>query len=370
MSRLGQRLLELGVGCLALACSSATDETAQSGSVDPGSDDPSLYDGTRELEIAVPEAGRVYVQLSEPRLATPDAPADSNDWDLAFENYDVFTNSGPSGAGQGAAFGQLELASLREDTAPEVPFLAPDKAGGAFLDWYAYDGKSHALYSRFHVYGVRRDDLLWKVQIATYYSEQDHAPLSGLYQIRYAALGARAGETVTLQIDGTAGGIAGTASDPSGCLDLERGSVTMLTPVLARESQDWDLCFRRDSISVNGEVGGPRGVGAVDLQASETSSETVPGIEAETADDALARFDRVSSASFANAQFRGDHVVSAFETGAWVAPDSRPEQPARAAWLVQDAVAEQKFLIAFSAFREPTTSSPGTVVIHVKPVKQ
>ncbi|MEI9938716.1 MAG: HmuY family protein [Pseudomonadota bacterium] len=359
------RRLELGVSCLALGCSSAADKTAQ-----PGSDDSAIYESTRELEIAVPDAGRVYAKLAEPRISAPSAPADSNDWDLAFENYDVFSNSGPSGARQGAAFGQLDLASLLGDTAPEVPFLAPDKAGGAFLDWYAYDGTSHALYSRFHVYGVKRGDLIWKVQISSYYSEQDNAPLSGLYRIRYATLGDRVGATQTLQIDGTAGGIAGTTRASSGCLDLESGAITMLTPDLARQSQDWDLCFRRDSISVNGEVGGPRGVGAVDLQASETSRETLVGIQAETDDDALARFDSVSLTSLANAQFRGDHVVSAFETGAWVVPGSNPQTPARAAWLVQDAAGEQKFLIAFSAFREPTTSSPGTVVMHIKPVKQ
>ncbi|HEY0465487.1 MAG TPA: HmuY family protein, partial [Polyangiaceae bacterium] len=335
MSCYAKRWLELGVSCLSLACSGVSD-----------SHDPPLYDTTRELELAVPDTGRVYVHLAEPRVVSPSAPLASRDWDLAFEGYDVFTNSGPSGAGKGAAFGQLELSSLRGDTAPEVPFLAADKAGGAFLDWYAYDGTSHALYSRFHVYGVRRGDLLWKVQISSYYSEQDNAPLSGLYRIRYAALGDEASATHTLQVDGTAGGITGSASAPSGCLELESGTIAMLTPEQARRSSDWDLCFRRDSISVNGEVGGPRGVGAVDLQANDTSRETLAGIQAATEDAALARFESVSLSSFENAQFRGDHVVSAFETGAWVVPSSSPRQPAQAAWLVQDATGEQKFLIA------------------------
>src|SRR6187399_1197447 len=121
MSGLGQCLLVLGVASLALGCSSTAGP---------------VPDGTRELEVAVPDTGRVYVQLAEPALVTPSNPRESNDWDLAFENYDVFTNSGPSGAGRGAAFGQLDLSTLQDDTTPEVPFLAPDKAGGAFLDWY------------------------------------------------------------------------------------------------------------------------------------------------------------------------------------------------------------------------------------------
>jgi len=353
---------------LVLACSGSP-EPANSTDAS-NADDSSLYEGTRELEVIVPETGRVFVQLAEPQLVSPPAPEESSGWDLAFEGYDVFTNSGPSGVGKAAAFGQLELSALRGAASPEVPFVASDKAGGAFLEWYAYDGATHALYSRFHVYGVRRGEQLWKVQISSYYSEQDNAPVSGLYRIRYAALGSADSAAESLQIDGTAGGISGGASAASGCLDLESGNVTMLTPDSARESQAWDLCFRRDSITVNGEVGGPRGVSAVDLQASETSGETLTGIRAFTDADAAARFDDVSLESFAQAQFRGDHVVSAFETGVWVVPRSNPREPARAAWLVQDASALQNFLIAFSVFREPTTSSPGTVVMHVKPVEQ
>jgi len=369
MNRLRHCLLELGVAGLALACSNSSGNPAGPGPADSGADDPSVYDSTTVLEVPVPDSGRVFVQLAKPALVTPSQPADSREWDLAFEGYDVFSNSGPSGSGQGAAFGQLDVSDLREATVPEVPFLSPDKAGGAFVDWYAYDGSSHALYSRFHVYGIERGNLLWKVQIASYYSEQDNAPVSGRYRIRYAALGDNVGETQDVQVDGTAGGITGTASAPSGCLDLESGTVSQLTPVAARISQDWDLCFRRDSISVNGEVGGPRGVGAADLQASETSGETLAGIRAQSEADALTRFEAVSASSFEGAQFRGDHVVSAFETGVWVVPESSPKEPARAAWLVKAAAGEQKFLVAFSAFREPTTSSPGTVVLHVKPVK-
>jgi len=145
--------------------------------------------------------------------------------------------------------------------------------------------------------------------------------------------------------------------------------VTQLPPAEARSSVEWDLCFRRDSISVNGEVGGPRGVGAIDLQAAETSTEQLPAVQKETADSTLARFSEVTRASFSGLRFRGDHVVSAFETGAWLEAVS-PPAPARAAWLVREASGERQFLVAFSSFRQPTASSPGTVVTHIKPVKQ
>jgi hypothetical protein len=343
---------------LLLACSSSPEQAA-------------VFDAnTQQFEVSVPETGRVYLKLSPPSLVIPSDPANSPEWDLAFENFDVYTNSGPSGAGQAAAFGQVDISAFGDDAAPAVPFLSPDKAGGAFANWYAYDGQNHALYSRHHVYGVKNGERLWKAQILSYYSEQDNAPVSGLYQIRYAELGDEVGDTHTLQIDGTAGGLSGSASSGSGCLDLASAAVRQITPEKARASQDWDLCFRRDSISVNGEAGGPRGVGAVDLQADQTSTEELAAIVEQSADSALVRFSDVSRASLASATFRGDHVVSAFETGVWLHAEASPIAPARAAWLVREASGERQSLLAFSEFREPTASSPGTVVVHIKPVKR
>ncbi|MEI9949120.1 MAG: hypothetical protein WDO74_09085 [Pseudomonadota bacterium] len=150
------------------------------------------------------------------------------------------------------------------------------------------------MYSRYHVYGVKSGDRLWKAQILSYYSEQDNAPVSALYQIRYSQLSDQVGDTHTLQIDGTAGGLSGTADAASGCLDLATGTVLQLAPADARVSKDWDLCFRRDSISVNGEVGGPRGVAAVDLQADETSAEDLAAIVRGSAASTLVRFSEVS----------------------------------------------------------------------------
>ena len=327
----------------------------------------SVYAETSELAVPVPEMGRVYVKLDGPSIVVPSAdPARSSDWDLAFEGYGIYTNSGPSGSGKGAAFGQLDIFALLDDTAPTVPFLSPDKASGALGDWYAYDGASHAIYSRFHVYGVQNAERLWKLQILSYYSELDNAPVSALYQVRYAELGDGVAGTQALQIDGTAGGLSGAADAPSGCLDLASGQVLKLAPADARASSDWDLCFRRDSISVNGEAGGPRGVGAFDLQAADTSNELLADVQQRTAPSTASQFDGIAASDFAGATFRGDHVVSAFETGAWVVSDSSPRRPARSSWLVTDASGAHQFLVAFSAFQDPTAAAPGTVMMHVK----
>ena len=326
--------------------------------------------GTTELDVPVPASGRVYVSLAKPAVVVPSGdPKSSAEWDLAFEGYGVYTNSGVSGAGQGGAFGPLDLTSFLGSTAPSVPFITADKAGGAFLDWYAYDGSAHALYSRFHVYGVKNGARLWKVQILTYYGVVNNAPTSALYQVRYAELSAGVGATQQLNIDGTAGGLAGTGSAPSGCLDLASGSVSMLTVSAAQTSSAWDLCFRRDAIGVNGEVGGPGGVGAFDLAAVQTASEQLKAVQAKTADSEKPLFDGVSAATFASATFRGDHVVSAFETGMWLdSTQSPPKAAATEAWLVVDASGQHNFLISFGTFQNATTSSPGTVVMHLKPV--
>jgi hypothetical protein len=357
------------------ACSdeagSKADADAGAGASADGGADAAAFDTGAELRVPVPESGRVFVKLAPPAVVTPGGdPKTSSDWDIAFEGFDVLTNSGASGSGKGSAFGPLDAITFIGDTAPQVPFLTQDKAGGAFLEWYAYEGSSHALYSRYHVYGVRDGARLWKVQILTYYGQRDGAAVAALYKMRFAEVtsGASGPTRELADLDGTAGGLRAPANAPSECVDLGSGARTMLTPDAARASTAWHLCFRRDSISVNGEIGGPRGVTAVDLDADETAGETVNAVMAKTADGEKAAFDAVTTASFDGKTFRGDRVVSAF-SDKWIDPAKSPLGPANAAWLVKDAAGTQKFLLGFPSFQSPTSKSPGTVVARIKPVK-
>ena len=362
----------IGVCALLAACSdtAASKPDAGAASADGGADVATFDTGT-ELRIPVPESGRVFVKLAPPAIVTsPGDPTTSADWDLAFEGFEVFTNSGASGSGKGAGFGPLDAVTFVADTAPQVPFLTTDKAGGAFLGWNAYDASTHALFSRFHVYGVREGARLWKVQILTYYGQRDGAAVSALYKIRCAELTpSGSGATQELgDIDGTAGGREAPPTVPSECLDLGSGARMMLTPDAARASAAWHLCFRRDSITVNGEMGGPRGVAAVDLDDERTPSETVTAVMVKTAEGERASFDAAVAASFEGKVFRGDRIVSAFGTR-WIDAAKSPLAPESAAWLVLDATGNQKFLLGFTSFEGPTTKSPGTVVVRVKPVK-
>jgi hypothetical protein len=337
------------------------------------------FDSGIELKIPVTESGRVFVKLSPPSVlvAAPADPKASGDWDLAFEGFDIFTNSGVSGGGKGAAFGPLDAVTFVGDTAPQVPFLTIDKSGGAFLDWYAYEGESHALWSRYHVYGVRDGERLWKVQVLSYYGERDGATIPALYKIRYAevlASGFGPLQEPAPVLDGTAGGTTAPATAPSECIDLGSNARSMLTPADARASTAWHLCFRRDSISVNGEMGGPRGITAVDLESDQVAAETVTSVKTLTADSRRAAFDAANASSFAGRTFRGDRIVSAFNDR-WLesAPPgggaSAATKPKNAAWLVQEASGAQKHLFGFARFENATAKSPGTIVARVKPVK-
>ena len=343
------------------------------GKVDGGTSPTSGGDTGEPLAVPVPAAGRVFVQLDPPAIVTPtgDATA-STGWDLAFEGFGAYTNSGPSGVGKGGAFGPLDAVVFVDGAMPEVPFLVQDATGGAFVRWYLYEGTSHALWSRFHVYGVRDGARLWKVQILGYYGDSNGAPVSALYQVRAAEVfDGSVGPTQTLMnLDGTAGGLEETESATSACVDLGTGTITALTPDAAHASSAWHLCFRRDRISVNGEQGGPRGITAVDLDADTTASEVVADVKTKTAASTLPRFDKVTHAELTDEKlaYHGDRVVSAFSDH-WIDAASSPLAPVSATWLVAASDGEKKHLITFDSFEQPTDKSPGTVQLRRKSPK-
>jgi hypothetical protein len=319
------------------------------------------------LDVPVPESGRVWVDLDVPALADETAT-----WELAFEGRDVFTNGGESGTGMGKAFGPLDPVDFLSEEVPYYPFLIEDEPGGAFVDFYAYDGSEHVLYSRYHVFGVRRADVLYKVQILGFYGDVAGAPVPAIYSIRYAPVSAAGvGPTTTLtDIDATAGGSMGTENDPSACVTLATGDVQLLLPAEAVASPDWDLCFRRAVISVNGGLGGPGGVEAVDLDREKTKDETLADVMLRTADSELPHFDAVDFAALSNPAlpWTGDKIVSAF-TDLWLEPGASPIAPAPYAWLVVGSDGTTVFLVGFDGFTGATDTYPGTVHLRVRKLK-
>lgn len=363
-------------GAIATACSDSAggNKTNPTPTTDGGTDGGETgFTGGTELQVPVPATGRVYVKLeSPPRVVVPPDPKTDKGWDIAFEGIDVFTNSGPSGSGTASAFGPLDTTVFLGDVAPTVPFLAPDTTGGAFIRWWFYGGAAadHALFSRFHVYGVKDGDKTWKVQVVNYYAVRNGSPTAALYKIRWAEVTAAGVGPVqeAVDLDGRAGGTAGPADTPVECIDLGSGARMMLAPSAARTSMAWHLCFRRENISVNGEVGGPRGVGAVDLDGSKSPSETLSDTINKDENNQRPAFDAVNAAALAGQPFRGDRVVSAFGT-LWLERGASPIKPAPgSAWVVFGADGKN-YLLGFARFDGATATSPGTVVMRVKSVK-
>lgn len=321
--------------------------------------EPDPFAGGTPLDVPVPTSGRVYVDLDTAALVTATDP-----WDLAFEGRGVFTNGGESGTAMGAAFGPLDPLEFPSDEIPEYPFLIEDEPGGAFVDWYAYDPSVHVLYSRYHVFGVRREGVIHKVQVMGFYGDVQGAPVAAVYSLRYAAVGgATAQETTTLKdIDATAGGSAGTDADPSACLVLATGQILPLLPAEAATSSEWDICFRRASITVNGGLSGPAQVDAVDLDRESSAKEKLADLMQRTAESELPHFDAISEANFSAVAlpWTTDRIVSAF-TDFWIAPDTSPLAPAEHAWLVAGADGTTAFVVGFESFTDATADHPGTV---------
>lgn len=332
---------------------------------------PEPAEEARELVIDVGESGRTFVELGTPSVVA--GGPDALDWDLAFEGYEVYTNGGLSGPGSGGALGPYAPDIFETGIDPASPIITRDSTGGAFLRWYAYDyeNPAHALYSRFHVFGVKDGARIFKVQILSYYGEQNGAPVSAAYKLRYAEfVNGAAQPTVELSnIDGTAGGPAGSESSPSGCLDFDTKSIAQLTPDEAAVSSAWHLCFRREIIRVNGELGGPRGVTAADTNGAKTPFEDVSDVSQKTAESELSVFEAAALSDLSDPalKYRGDRVVSIF-SDQWYSAAANPPEPIAASWVVVTAAGQKRYIVSFARFEGAGGKTPNQIVMRVKPV--
>lgn len=323
-------------------------------------------ESSERVEVRVPEGARVLIALGDD--PTPVDDPQGLDWDLAFDGYEIFTNSGPSGPGAGGAFGPLTPPTYLSDTAPDVPVLAADKPAGAFLDWYDYDGDNHAVLSRFHVYGMREGQRLFKLQILGYYADDGQ---SASYSLRASEL-LPDGPGPVLEvggIDASAGGLA-ESDAPSGCVDLDSGEISLLTPEQALGSSAWHLCFRRDTVAVNGGLSGPRGVEAVDLDGTATDTESLEEIRTRTASSELGRFEAVERSALEDSEliWEADRVVSAFGD-LWLVADADPPEPTDDVWLVVGADGSSHYLLSFIEFSGASERTPGLVRLRRKTVR-
>lgn len=361
------RLPWLGIVLLSVASFvSACDEVPEDGTGAGGSGGVAATEGT-PFDVPVNDQ-KVYVDLDAPAVVT-----EADGWDLAFQGRNVFTNGGVSGSADGSAFGPLDKTQFNDDLVPaDVPFMIDDIYGGPFVDWWMYEPSEHVIYSRFHVFGVKRGSEYHKVQLISFYGEVGGAPAAALYRFRVSRVTETGSEPAVIfdEFDGTAGGPDPSPNSPSGCIVLATGQRLELTPAQALQNADWDLCFRRDAVSVNGGDGGPGGVLAVDLDIDETSGETLDEVMTRTEASELARFDAVDFAAISNAAlaYKGDGVISAF-TDFWTQPKVSPLAPApEYSFLVAGADGLTPFFVIFDSFTGATADHPGTVHMRVKKI--
>ncbi len=350
----------------ALGCSSQSMEDAPDSGVAGG---PSR--GVQSLRVSLGPDARSFVELASPAAVTVKGQGESSiGWDIAFQGRDVLTNGGISGPGNSSAFGPLSAPTFLSDTAPEVPLMLDDRAGGAFIDWYDYGGATHQLFSRYHVFGVRDGERYFKLQVLGYYGEQLGAPVAALYHVRYAEVTADGpSETRELKkLDATAGGSKADGDAPSACLDFDTEEVTPLSPAEAAEADDWHVCFRREGISVNGGLSGPRGAAAVDLQAALVAEEAEADIQARSAESELAAFEDTDFAALEAAEYQEDGVVTAFGRR-WLEPDSEPLATSDAVWLVVGADGASNYLLRLSDLSGDPGAADAELLLEVKPVR-
>jgi len=164
--------------------------------------------GGRELQVrSTSSTSTTYCSLSTGARIEPGAP----DWDMSFRRFQLGTNSGTSGGGDGGACrtGQTDFAAITsvpssgggsdydcptfvvdetlEGTSGGLGGASPIAFSGnaALKDWYAYDIFTHTLSAKPEIYIVRGRDgsTYYKVQMLDYY---DSAGTSGYPRLRWA----------------------------------------------------------------------------------------------------------------------------------------------------------------------------------------
>jgi len=155
-------------------------------------------DGTLDsIHVLSANGYKGYYDFSTGSEVTPGDPSTSTDWDINIGgDYEIYLNSGPNGPGSCAAFpmfGELsDPTSMAECSAQ--PAMAPmfeDYIASVFngdindadANWYNYNGATHELTSKAHVYLIRNGSDLYKMRIDSYYRNIGGLPTSGYYTI-------------------------------------------------------------------------------------------------------------------------------------------------------------------------------------------
>ncbi len=142
-------------------------------------------DGDNSIFFSLAEGGSVDIA----------DPATSSDWDLWFDGFDAKINGGISGPGACGVYPTYDDPDFNDYDA--ITTAPPDMGGSyeqdsalsVFDNWYDYNGQTHELISKAHVYLIQIDaSTIYKFQIQNYYKVVVGSPVAGWITFRYEQL--------------------------------------------------------------------------------------------------------------------------------------------------------------------------------------
>lgn len=218
---------------------------------------------TRSSVDATSEEAWVYLDLDTGNEVSPASPELDPDWDIAFQRFQVRSNSGISGPGgvQTAILMEQDFDALTEAPSSGWRIDAEDsddegtEPDYVFLQeghWYGYDLATHTLRPREWVYVVKTGaGAHFKLQFLGYY---DDAGTSGIPSFKWAPVGAPTASADTLEVDASTSGAWTYVS-------VEEGVIAPADPATSLE---WDFAISRTAFRTNGGLSGA-GLGAAML---------------------------------------------------------------------------------------------------------
>lgn len=143
---------------------------------------------------ATSEKAWTYVSFAKGIVAAPEKPEESLDWDIAFQRYNMKTNGGTSGPGQGAVadLGELDMKTTTSaqvsnwtvDAVIEDARTSDKRSMNSVLSgWYSYHFGRHELVSKYLLYAVRAAD--GRVALFKIHDYYDDAGTAGHYKVLY-----------------------------------------------------------------------------------------------------------------------------------------------------------------------------------------
>jgi hypothetical protein len=289
-----------GVGMALAAC---PDDPTDSDKLDWLRDGGDHGNASELVVDATAKDAWTYVSFETGVIAAPADPKASLDWDVAFQRYNVKTNGGTSGPGQGAA-AELGALDLKDTTTAAVGSWTADaeiadartnskqSMNSILSGWYDYHFLKHVLVSKYRLYAIRAAD--GRVALFKIYDYYDDVGAAGKLTILFrfpvqSGDAPDAGPTGTPDA-GTPELLDDVITETDGIVRGEtnfdartrwsyfsfasRGAVTVEGE--ARESAAWDLAFDQWLVASNSGTSGSAGAGVKLAETEFDAAVTAP----------------------------------------------------------------------------------------------